>query len=977
MSIKTDAVVIRDETTTGANTATRVGTNLVNIADDLVAKQAAIDLNSAKETNINHPLVETAVPVGAVFTDNDTIYDDTAIQAEVDLNTAKVGITAQQASDITTNNAKVGVTVEEANPDVVSQVEAEAGVATDERIWTAQRVKQAIDALAGGGAGVDDTAYGISWDGVTGTAPSKNALYDFIESQVFKVDATSNIVPIFWGGTQAEYDVDFPSGHPTNYFVVITDGAVTPTTASDIVVDASGFSSNLSATDTDVQTALGTLDALVAGGTMTDAEVKIAYENNANTNAFTDAEKVVVGNTSGTNTGDQVPTTGTGTAIDLTNVVGAYYNIGASSTATAFTVPTVAVGGFAVVESASTTTEPTITVTGGTATEIPSLAWTASTLMYLNIYSYDGTNVFYYWSDTVSSISGTVAVAERNILNYEENFSTDSNYYQKWVEKENIGTGGDLGIGTFRIPTMAHFPNGDCVVAAEGRIGTANDFEVAVIFVSILRNGYTLSKQILRTPTAQENKVGSPNLVAVGSRMYLFYNSFSESGTPNLTNEIKLFYVYSDDSGVTWSAEVEILPDDQNSASTFKYLLSPGNSLVLANGKIMIPIWGKIVADTSPAYYRSGVLVWDVNGTGTFVKRLDNDTEGTAEPSIYIDKDGTTIVMDSRNSELTFRTVRTSIDEGVTWNTHPSNGYTAVAIFINIKRYADQLIKVEITDGANSSIRQNLNLYVGGLDNVSWNKVQDITERDDFIWGYGAVSYYAGELLVVSEDKPDLNLYKVNIEGSNMLNMFSLTPPDPPTPTLFDYTPVGTIIDINKWTVLNTDPSKVEITQVTDAIVFKDLITQTSGVASEKLSTDGLYSCNTAVGDVFVYFKITKTNDSFFQLNFNGGLTNNISFRTNANNSNFITLKRVQPTGVDTNTTETLDGEFKLSFVSGTLLVYKWNGSSYVQIISETYADLDFNIDLIRAVNTVLDETMSVNRITIRNEDWTGVSPVA
>mgnify|MGYP007047676356 CR=1 FL=1 len=74
MSIKTDAVVIRDETTTGANTATRVGTNLVDIADDLVAKQAEIDLNSAK-----------------------------------------VGVTAQMVSDINTNNLKVGVTTEEAN----------------------------------------------------------------------------------------------------------------------------------------------------------------------------------------------------------------------------------------------------------------------------------------------------------------------------------------------------------------------------------------------------------------------------------------------------------------------------------------------------------------------------------------------------------------------------------------------------------------------------------------------------------------------------------------------------------------------------------------------------------------------------------------------------------------------------------------------------------------------------------------------
>ena len=37
----------------------------------------------------------------------------------------------------------------------------------------------------------------------------------------------------------------------------------------------------------------------------TGAEIKVAYEAEADTNAYTDAEKVIVGNTSGTNTGDQ------------------------------------------------------------------------------------------------------------------------------------------------------------------------------------------------------------------------------------------------------------------------------------------------------------------------------------------------------------------------------------------------------------------------------------------------------------------------------------------------------------------------------------------------------------------------------------------------------------------------------------------------------------------------------------------------
>ena len=243
MSIKTDAVVIRDETTTGANTATRVGTNLVDIADDLVAKQAAIDLNTAKETNIAHPLVETAVPVGAVFTDNDTVYNDTAIQAEVDLNTAKVG-----------------VTTEEANPDVVSQVDAEAGVATDERIWTAERVKQAIVALGGSGS-VDDTAYSVSWNGVTTIAPSKNALYDRIEN-LFDVYTDSPIKPIYWGGTDAEHTAKFGAGyvHPDTDFIVITDGVPPVTSAIDIVNAPNG---NLVADN--VQAALDELQTEVDG----------------------------------------------------------------------------------------------------------------------------------------------------------------------------------------------------------------------------------------------------------------------------------------------------------------------------------------------------------------------------------------------------------------------------------------------------------------------------------------------------------------------------------------------------------------------------------------------------------------------------------------------------------------------------------------------------------------------------------------
>jgi len=86
MSIRSESIIIRDETTTGANTAARVGGNLVSIADDLIAKQSEIDLNTAK--------------VGIT----------TQQSTDITTNNAKVGITTQQATDITTNNAKVGYT---------------------------------------------------------------------------------------------------------------------------------------------------------------------------------------------------------------------------------------------------------------------------------------------------------------------------------------------------------------------------------------------------------------------------------------------------------------------------------------------------------------------------------------------------------------------------------------------------------------------------------------------------------------------------------------------------------------------------------------------------------------------------------------------------------------------------------------------------------------------------------------------------
>jgi hypothetical protein len=71
-------------------TAVPAGALFTDTVYDDTDIQAEVDLNTAKVTDLVHPLVQTAVPAGALFTDTDTVYDDTDIQAEVDLNTAKV-----------------------------------------------------------------------------------------------------------------------------------------------------------------------------------------------------------------------------------------------------------------------------------------------------------------------------------------------------------------------------------------------------------------------------------------------------------------------------------------------------------------------------------------------------------------------------------------------------------------------------------------------------------------------------------------------------------------------------------------------------------------------------------------------------------------------------------------------------------------------------------------------------------------------
>jgi hypothetical protein len=432
MSIKTNAEIIRDETVAGANTAVRVGGNLVEIADDLVAKQSLINANTAK-----------------------TSYTDSAAVA---LNTAKVGITPTQAANIVTNNAKisytdataVGLNTSKVSFDSTSstrlantsgtntgdQVIPVTGVDFDP-VGTDNSDNNAVNTLYSGLATSKQDALTLTTTGTSGASTL--------------VGATLNIPQYAGGGTGD----DVSTFAEKTGALVGTDKLVGLSGATDFNETISGIP--LSIFNNDSSFTSNTGDALVAnplsqfaattkaqldgvisdGNVMyigdaptththvasevTDFDTEVSNNTSVAVNtskiSFDSTSSTRLANTSGTNTGDQAPITSTSTIIDLSNVIGNYDYMTTASTATTFTLTGAVTGGKALVLWDSTGSTDFPTVTGSTLTN--SAAWEVNVEFYLNVEN-NGFQTEHYFTkkdigatlvDLTSEVTGTLPVA--------------------------------------------------------------------------------------------------------------------------------------------------------------------------------------------------------------------------------------------------------------------------------------------------------------------------------------------------------------------------------------------------------------------------------------------------------------------------------------------------------------------------------------------------------------------------------------
>jgi hypothetical protein len=223
MSIKGNAEVIRDETATGANTAARVGSNLVEIADDLIDKNAQIAQNTSK--------------VG---------YTDALVAAAPSVTTNGTNI-ATNATNIANNTTNISSNDTDIAANVANIAANTSGVASNLNSLSAKvNISSIVNDLTTGGAAVPLSAQqGVALKALIdsgGVVPINN------------LTSTSTTIPL--AANQGRVLKGLVDGNTanitTNTSGVATNASGVATNVSNIATNTSGVATNTSGIATNV-----------------------------------------------------------------------------------------------------------------------------------------------------------------------------------------------------------------------------------------------------------------------------------------------------------------------------------------------------------------------------------------------------------------------------------------------------------------------------------------------------------------------------------------------------------------------------------------------------------------------------------------------------------------------------------------------------------------------------------------------------
>jgi len=181
------------EANTSSNDGTGAGLAKAKVSVDLPFKSLIGGTRISLDDNAN----DVTINADAVKLDDAGTPDD---NTDLDSTTSLHGLHSKADKTKLDGIASLA----EVNPAVVSQADAEAGTATDERIWTAQRVKQAIDALSGGGGGGWSFVFKATDETINSSTTFQND-----DDLVFAVEASKIYVAILVAFVDSPANADF------------------------------------------------------------------------------------------------------------------------------------------------------------------------------------------------------------------------------------------------------------------------------------------------------------------------------------------------------------------------------------------------------------------------------------------------------------------------------------------------------------------------------------------------------------------------------------------------------------------------------------------------------------------------------------------------------------------------------------------------------------------------------------------------
>lgn len=299
---------------------------------------------------------------------------------------------------------------------------------------------------------------------------------------------------------------------------------------------------------------------------------------------------------------------------------------------------------------------------------------------------------------------------------------------------------GDNGFDTYRIPAVIQAKDGTLLAFAEARKNSRNDTGDIDLVVRRSSDGGVTWSGIITIWDDAENVCGNPSPVVDRNTGRIVLAATWNKGTDK-EKEIhartsddtrRVFVMYSDDNGLTWSQAREITDQAKLPEWTW-YATGPCHAIQLQSGRIVVPCDHGVFSN-GPAGTHSHIIYSDDIGETWHI----GGDPGTGNESTVAELSNGDLMLNMRGdrsrSREHFRIVAVSHDQGLTFDTPYSEIQLAEPVcnasICNLGTGRKPSKALAFTNPCHESKRKCMTLQVSPDNGKSWSKAMLLTAGD-------------------------------------------------------------------------------------------------------------------------------------------------------------------------------------------------------------------------------------------------------